>query len=319
MTTALVLLCAASLAAASPTPVVEFTIDPAEGTVGDQLLGSIRVVLPPEMTFDPPRVGPQLGKFFVLNGSWVGPENLDGGSALWVWSGLLSAYETGELTLPPFEVVGRWENGAVTAESEPLPVTIASILDDEPASGETPEIADLKAPASIRPDYSTLYTALAILALLLVAAAVMWWLQRRYASRLSAVAMPDDPFHRTPPHVWVYAELKNLVERHLPEQGQIDLFYSELSRILKQYLSGRYRVDLLEQTTSVVPDLLRQSGTPEPMIAAISELLGACDLVKFARQRPEPSEWRGALERAYHVVDNTKPAEAPAEDERGVA
>ena len=51
------------------------------------------------------------------------------------------------------------------------------------------------------------------LALLLGGAGLLWWLQRRYGNRLTAVEAPEDPFHRMPPHVWVYRELQRLLDR----------------------------------------------------------------------------------------------------------
>jgi hypothetical protein len=154
-----------------------------------------------------------------------------------------------------------------------------------------------------------LWTALVVVAALLLGAAVLWWLHRRYGSRLAAVTAPDDPFHRTPPHVWVYAELQRLLDRRLPEQNRIEQFYGELSWILKRYLTGRYRVELMECTSSEVPAELRRAGAAEAAIDEVRRLLADCDGVKFARQMPVSNAWRDAVERVYRIVDTTKPAE----------
>jgi len=152
---------------------------------------------------------------------------------------------------------------------------------------------------------------------LLRGAALLWWLHRRYAARLAAVPAPDDPFHRTPPHEWVYAELQKLLERRLAEQGQEALFFTEVARILKRYLGGRFRVELMEQTTAEVPERLRQAGAPREAIEAVGDLLASCDMVKFAKELPRPDDCRAAIEAAYQIVDATKPK--PADAERGAA
>jgi hypothetical protein len=140
-----------------------------------------------------------------------------------------------------------------------------------------------------------------------------WWLWRRYAAKLAAVSAPVDPFRRLPPHVWVYEELEKLLARRLAEEGRIGVFYDELTRIVKQYLEGRYRVDLLERTTSEVPGALQSAGAPQDAGALARALLESSDRVKFARLGAGPAECRAAVEEAYRLVDLTKPAEAPPE------
>ena len=78
----------------------------------------------------------------------------------------------------------------------------------------------------------------------------------------------------------------------------MDHFYSELSRILKRYLSGRFRVPLMEETTEEVPPRLVEAGAPEGAIEAtvdVIESLGAEAIlhlnaggVPMVAQVPEP-------------------------------
>jgi len=172
---------------------------------------------------------------------------------------------------------------------------------------------DLKPPASIPPDYGPLKSALVAFAALLAAAGTAWWLWRRYAAKLAAVGAPVDPFRRLPPHVWVYEELEKLLARRLAEEGRIGLFYDELTRIVKQYLEGRYRVDLLERTTSEVPGALQYAGAPTDAGFLARALLESGDRVKFARVAAGPADCRAAVEEAYRLVDMTKPAGVPIE------
>ena len=110
----------------------------------------------------------------------------------------------------------------------------------------------------------------------------------------TAVAAPVDPFRRLPPHVWVYEELEKLLARRLAEEGRIGLFYDELTRIVKQYLEGRYRVDLLERTTSEVPGALQSAGAPSEAGVLARTLLTSGDHVKFARLSAGPADCREA-------------------------
>jgi hypothetical protein len=298
---------------------IRLEVEPREANVGDRLTATIHLDLGAESSPELTEIGPQLGPFEVVSGGWNGPTPEED-RRRWTWSGEISSFRTGTQEVP--SVTLRIESGGETREisSTPVPVEILSLLDEEESGQSAEELADLKPPASIAADYRTLWGALGLLALLFFGAALLWWLQRRYAARLAAARIPDDPFHRTPPHVWVYRELQKLLERRLEEDGNSLLFYSELSRILKRYLGGRYRIDLMDQTSAEVPVGLEQAGAPQAAIQSVDRLLADCDLVKFARLRPDPGEWREAVERAYGIVDATKPVESPSEaNQRGAA
>jgi hypothetical protein len=296
-------------------PRLELTVSPREAEIGDWLSVTLTVDYPAQTRFEPAAIGPQLGPFSVEEGSWSEVLESEAG-VRWVWAGRLAAYRTGELVLPTISLSAIGPGGEILLSSEPVTVTLRSVLDDRELEQGDAELADLKPPASVPAQYGPLWTALAVLASLLAGAGLLWWLHRRYGSRLAAVAVPEDPFHRTPPHVWIYAELQQLLERSLPEQGRIDLFYGELSRLLKRYLSGRFRVELMEHTSDEAPVLLRQAGATDDAILRVQSLLGECDRVKFARLLPEAAAWRTAVEQVYRIVDTTKPLESVSDEAR---
>jgi hypothetical protein len=305
----------------APGAEVVLEVSPAEATVGERLQAALSVVLPSDVRLETAPIGPSLGAFAVDSGSWSGPQP-EAGRQRWTWTGALVSFRTGELELPSVRIsFERADGRRGSAESPPRTVLIRSVIDPrETAEGGIPELADLKAPASLEPDYSALWTASGLLALLLAAAAVVWWLQRRYAAKLVRVAMPEDPFRRTPPHVWVHEELQSLLDRRLPERDEVDLFFAELSRIVKLYLGGRYRVELMERTSGEVPGVLTQAGTPVAAIGETARLLARADAVKFAGEWPDPEGCRRAVESAYGIVDATMPREAvPSASERGAA
>jgi len=316
--TALVAICGV-VSAQDGAPRASLDVTPAEATVGDRLRAALTVDLPPGLFLESRTVGPGLGGFSVFSGEWDGPMETEQGTR-YVWTGTLSAFETGQLEIPPIRLELSGSDGATSVSTEAVSINIVSVLEGQDPGAEEVDLADLKPPASVDPNYRPLTIALIILGLLLVAAVVLWWLHRRYASRLTAVAPPDDPFQRMPPHEWVYEELGHLLERRLPEQGQVDLFYSELSRILKQYLGGRFRLDLLEHTTDEIAPLLEQVGALERPVSTAGRVLGECDRVKFARDRPAAEAWRAVVEAVYEIVDETKPTETQIESsERGAA
>ena len=286
-------------------------VDRDQATVGDPLAATLTLDLASGVVFVPASLGSEIGPFSVEGGSWsVPPEGEP--PRRWVWTGRLFAFRTGVLKVPPIALRVEGESGSFSISTAPVEVTIDSVLTEQDLAAEAPELADLKPPASMAPRYGPLWAVLGGLVLLLASAGLLWWLHRRYAAKFSAVPAPEDPFQRTAPHIWVYAELQRLLARRLPEQGQIDPFYAELSRILKIYLGGRFRVDLLEHTTEEVPDRLWQAGTDADAVAEVIALLAECDRVKFAKHRPDPDGCRDAIERIYRVVDTTKPVDGTA-------
>lgn len=298
---------AGEASSAQATAVLE--VRPAEATVGDRIEATLRVEAPAGWTVTPPEPASELGPFTIASPSWEGPVE-SGGRRRWTWKAGLAAFKTGDLEIPPVEVRATGPAGVETVRSLPVHVRVRSVLPPAAEGGKPPAIADIKPPASVAADYRPLYGALGILALLGALSAVAWWLHRRYASRLAAVPAPPDPFRRKPPHVWAYAELEALLARRLPEEGNVALFFTELSRILKTYLGGRFRVDLMERTTEEVPQLLKEAGVVPDVVRAARSLLERADRVKFAREAPPPAACREAVEEAYRIVDATKPSEA---------
>lgn len=321
-TGALLALLFASQALASPAAPGAATLEvtPTTARIGDALAARLVLELPAGARIDPPALQTRFGPFSVLSGNWTGPEPA-GELSRWTWNGTLAAYETGSLEIPAVAIEVPGAGGAATLRTEPITVAIESILPLEAAgeSSSSADLADLKNPATVAPDYGALRKAAYLLAALLAAAAVAWWLHRRYAAKLAAVPVPEDPFRRVAPHQWAYEELQRLLERKLPEAGEVELFFSELARILKRYLGGRYRMDLMEQTTEDVGPLLAQAGAPASAVSDVRAFLTRCDLVKFAKAPVDAGACRSALDETYRLVDRTKPAEATAATQAGAA
>ena len=289
--------------------VSHLTLDPVKARIGDAI--KARLVVEPEAgeTVDTSPLPVEWGTAQVLSGAWEPPAP---GVTARTWNGIIAVYQLGAVTVPAVVVPITKAGAQASVATEPVSLTIEGTLPAAKTGEKPPDLMDLKPAASIPPDYGPLKRALFAFAGLLAAAGIAWWLWRRYAAKLAAIAAPVDPFRRLPPHVWVYEELEKLLARRLAEEGKIGLFYDELTHIVKQYLEGRYRVDLLERTTSEVPAQLQNAGAPVDAGALARALLDSGDRVKFARLGAGPAECRAAVEEAYRLVDMTKPVEAPA-------
>ena len=284
----------------------ELSLSLLEANVGDAIEVRWRLVGAPDREPAMQPLGPELGDFAVLQEQWEVGE-LEGEDPSWLWIATVAAYSTGSLEFPALQIetLGPDQPGW---KSLPQMVEVISVL-EEPNSEEELEIADLKQPASLEPNWTPTLIALSIVALIALIALAAWLLHRRYAARLAAVPMAEDPFARTPPHEWAFAALQDLLSQRLAEQGELERFYAQLAWILKRYLGGRYRVDLLEQTTDEVRPVLDQAGMPSAASPRVGSILAECDRVKFAKAFPSDSERKQIVERVYAVIDQTKPVE----------
>ena len=287
----------------------------AGATVGDRIPFRLCLVLPERGSFEPQAIGPELGPFTVATGAWRRDDA--SGECDWSFDGAIAAFDTGTQDLPTIQVAVQTTGGPIEIGSEPVAITIDSVLGGEdPASSL--DIADLKEPRSIDPDHGPLFSALAGLGGLLAIAGLVWWMHRRYAERWTAAPVRPDPFQRMSPDEWAFQELKALLERRLHEHGQVDEFHAEVARILKRYLGGRYRVDLLECTTAEVAPAMRPAGATDDTVVIVGALLGRCDAVKFARERPEAVQCRELVDEVYRLIDATRPM-AGRDSEEGAA
>jgi hypothetical protein len=315
---ALLLLAALAVVAQEETAAVDLRVEPDVARVGDPIALTLTVALPAGARLDARALGPDLGPFSVLDGRWE-PVSGDTPASSRVWQGRIAAYEVGELELPPIRVEFKGADGKTNAlATESRTLTLESVLALE--EGPDAALADLKAPASVAADFRVLWIAGVVLLGMLLLALLAWWLVRRYGRRFEAVPAPTDPFHRVAPHVWAYGELQKLLDERLAEDGEVDRFCTRLSWILKRYLGGRFRIDLMEHTTAEVPALLARARAPEEPSESAHRLLERCDGVKFARATPTPEQCRAEVEEAYRVIDATRVSVEPAAAaERGVA
>ncbi len=112
------------------------------------------------------------------------------------------------------------------------------------------------------------------------------------------------------PAVLAIERLEALKGAPLTEKNQVEIYYVELSDVLRTYIEHRLRIPALESTTQelimelIHPDIQHQipSGIPQ----RVEQILSLADLVKFADVIPSIPEGRTALEEAFKVVQRTE-------------
>jgi hypothetical protein len=287
----------------APAPVtVEARADRTAVTVGDPVILTFRVVHPPGFTivsFDP---GRGLDAVTLLDQVEGPPHPLPTGQVEELRTIRVAAYEVGHKEIPAITVTWRDASGTEgSAVTKPIAIEVASVLKE----GQT-EPADIKNPVRMleRSIWPWVGLAAALLAVLLW---YLWWRRRRKAPVEEATVPVAPP---RPAHEIAYEELERLLSSGLLDRGAVKEFYIELAEIVRRYLGRRFGIDTFDRTTYEILEALRAARIPVRATGMTGEFLAACDLVKFAKYRPEPEESRRAVEAAYRLVDETKPAEA---------
>ena len=109
-----------------------------------------------------------------------------------------------------------------------------------------------------------------------------------------------------PPHVIAINNLKALRDKKLWQQDQVKEYYIELTDILREYLEKRYGITALEQTTDEIFASLRHLDIAENNRAELKKTLVLADLVKFAKERPLPTDNERAMDDALLFVSATQ-------------
>ncbi len=108
------------------------------------------------------------------------------------------------------------------------------------------------------------------------------------------------------PDVLALGNLKTLKERKLWQAGKIKEYQSELSRIIREYLEGRYDIKALENTTSQIIRSIKDTSFDTEDQNKLKRILQISDLVKFAKAKPEVNIHEEFMNDAISFVQKTR-------------
>jgi hypothetical protein len=223
----------------------------------------------------------------------------------------LTAWRPGTYELPVIALRIVQDGTETPLDAVLPPITVTSVLPPDTAGIEPKPAKDVL--GANRLWWPIL---LALLAALLLAVALYIWWRRRRRPADEAVFTPAAPAHEV-----ALAQLAALAREGLHERGDFRRFYERLTAILRHYAQGtdaRWSVDL---TTSELAARLRADLDAVNALEMV-RILGAADLVKFARATTTRDSAARDIEAARAWIERTAPAPAPAPgtpDERRAA
>ncbi len=178
---------------------------------------------------------------------------------------------------------------------------VLSVLPDD---GPEPPLRDLHGlvPPPWWATWPWLWIGVGVLAAALLAFAIWRWQRRK---RGAVIALPGGPVVKLEaPEVEARRRLAALRARDLPASGRTYEHGSELADLLRRYVERRFGSPQPGYTTGELAQHLLGRGDVRPEdVEELRELLGACDLTKFARRPYDATRAQAAEISARRLID----------------
>jgi hypothetical protein len=293
-------------------PKLQATIQPARVMVGDPVKVTIKVRHQKGISVNLP-LQLELGKFTELSRAdstrQLGETQGKIPSLEHTFVLTVAAYELGEQTLPSVEVTALGPAGQlITLKTPPLMIVVGSVLGNEPNA----KPKDLEPPVDVfERSWWLLYLLTAVAAIGLVVVCTL--LVNRHLRAKQARLLPPPP--PVPPHLRALERLAALdLEAYLSKERFKEL-YLLLSEIVREYVGGRWGFDALEMTTTEIVARLELAQVPSERRQQLELYFNSCDLVKFAKYRPDADVARQAFVEAEELVRQTAELMLPPAEE----
>ncbi len=245
---------------------------------------------------------------FLVKDHYRLPTRQKDGSRIEAIEFILEPQLSGEYTIAPFKVkytvkdeLPDDEGNAPghEMETEPITITVKSLGAD---SLETAKLRDIQPPVAL-PEAKRGRTLvwLAIGGSLVIAAGIVGLILLKRRKK----AKPREK--RIPAHILAFEELRRLREMDLIGQGRIKEFYITVSDIMRFYIERRFGIHAPEQTTEEFLEAVSRNGVFDiPTKDTLKRFLSHCDMVKFAKYRPEISEIQKTINITRDFIEQTK-------------
>ena len=213
---------------------------------------------------------------------------------------LLTSFDEGLYYIPPVDVTidGEvYESNYLTLRVSTYEVdtTSMAIFDIKPVEKAPFVIWDYVAPVGF-----------SLTGLARVLAGLFFW--RRFRNKPEETETVD-PETLLPPHVAALQALEVIREEKIWTQGRYKEFYTQLTDVMRKYISRRFEVSAMEMTTTEIMTALKNAPWAKGVLKQLQEMLELADFVKFAKLNPLPEENARSMASAYEFVNETKEEE----------
>mgnify|MGYP006779544811 FL=1 len=284
--------------------VVSASIDSVQMFIGEQAKLTIKAIQPQDYTLQFPIFSDSIASNLELV-STLKPDTvqLENEKLQISNSYIVTAFDSALIYIPGFEL----KAGEETYLTNPISIKIV----DMPVDTTQQAITDIKNIYQPPIDWMFYLTIVgSILLALLLLALVIYLVDKYLKSRKNKdTELEPEPIDPRKAHEIAYEELEVLRQKQLWQSQQFKAYYTELTEILRRYISNRYAIDAMEQTSDdVISEFRRNKELKEKKeeIKLLSDVLQVADLVKFAKWQPLPDECERSFHQVTQFIDNTK-------------
>ncbi|NNF01073.1 MAG: hypothetical protein HKN22_00165 [Bacteroidia bacterium] len=210
----------------------------------------------------------------------------------------ITSFDSGFYVIPPIRAGYKQDSSTFYAESEALLVTVYTLPVDTSQA-----IKDIKANIDVPLGFMDILPYLIILVLLIFAFFVARFIYNRFFRKEETTEIKKVI---RPAHLIALEEIEMLKSEQLWQKGEIKMFHTRVTDIVRDYIKNRYGINAPEMTT----DELLESPSIQIFDANIKDdltyILRLADLVKFAKGKPSATENEQSLIKCEEIVQKTK-------------
>lgn len=211
---------------------------------------------------------------------------------------MLTCFDSGIYEIPPLPFTmssAEWNDSLF---SNPVFLAVNTVPLDS-------VIRDIKQPIQVPVSFAEIYPFILIaIGIAAITYFIVYLLRRRKRKEpVFSITRPQEPAH-----LIALRELDELKEAKLWQSNEYKQYYTRLTEIIRLYIERRFNIPAMEQTTYDIMLSWKNAGyNDRNLYDILKQLLNLADLVKFAKEKPLPSENEINLNNAYVFVRNTIP------------
>lgn len=100
-------------------------------------------------------------------------------------------------------------------------------------------------------------------------------------------------------------KLDKIEQAKLWQNNKTKIYYSEVTNVIRLYLSERYQISTFEKTSSEILNQLKMKPISRDQFIQLEKLMRLADLVKFAKTTPTPLENESIISIAKNFINET--------------
>lgn len=268
-------------------------------TIGDQFHMNLYVSQPPEILVRFPGFADTLiEKIEILSASAIDSAIQEDGQLVLNQDLLLTCFDSGLYAIPPLTFGLESATWSDSLQTHPQYLAVLTVPVDT-------ALRDIKQPIHVPVAFFEVFpwVLVGLGGIIIIAGLVYYLRQRKRNKPVFKVVKPEEPAH-----VVALRELDKLKEEKLWQRNEFKQYYTRLTAIIRIYIEKRYLIPAMEKTSYEILEEWKAHKSADPgLYDNLKQLLNLADLVKFAKEKPLPSDNEVNLDNAYDFIRKTRP------------